>query len=37
MTPEGERIELFENAATNLTFVQDAGFDDPGPSGTTVR
>jgi glucose/arabinose dehydrogenase/extradiol dioxygenase family protein len=30
MTPEGERIELFENAATNLTFVQDAGFDDAG-------
>jgi glucose/arabinose dehydrogenase/catechol 2,3-dioxygenase-like lactoylglutathione lyase family enzyme len=29
MTPEGERIELFENAATNLTFAQDAGFDDP--------
>jgi catechol 2,3-dioxygenase-like lactoylglutathione lyase family enzyme len=29
MTPEGERIELFENAATNLTFTQDAGFDDP--------
>jgi catechol 2,3-dioxygenase-like lactoylglutathione lyase family enzyme len=28
ITPEGERIELFENAATNLTFVQDAGFDD---------
>jgi glucose/arabinose dehydrogenase len=28
MTPEGERIELFENAATNLTFAQDAGFDD---------
>ena len=28
-TPEGERIELFENAATNLTFAQDAGFDDP--------
>jgi glucose/arabinose dehydrogenase/extradiol dioxygenase family protein len=27
-TPEGERIELFENAATNLTFAQDAGFDD---------
>ena len=27
-TPEGERIELFENAATNLTFTQDAGFDD---------
>jgi catechol 2,3-dioxygenase-like lactoylglutathione lyase family enzyme len=23
-TPEGERIELFENAATNLTFVRDA-------------
>jgi glucose/arabinose dehydrogenase len=29
MTPEGERIELFENAATNLTFTEDAGFDDP--------
>jgi catechol 2,3-dioxygenase-like lactoylglutathione lyase family enzyme len=29
MTPENERIELFENAATNLTFAQDAGFDDP--------
>ena len=28
-TPEGERIELFENAATNLTFTQDAGFKDP--------
>jgi len=28
MTPEGERIELFENAATNLTFAQDPGFDD---------
>ena len=27
-TPEGERIELFENAATNLTFAQDVGFDD---------
>ena len=27
-TPENERIELFENAATNLTFAQDAGFDD---------
>jgi glucose/arabinose dehydrogenase len=27
-TPEGERIELFENAATNLTFAPDAGFDD---------
>jgi catechol 2,3-dioxygenase-like lactoylglutathione lyase family enzyme len=25
MTPEGERIELFENAATNLTFTPDAG------------
>jgi catechol 2,3-dioxygenase-like lactoylglutathione lyase family enzyme len=24
-TPEGERIELFENAATNLTFTPDAG------------
>ena len=27
-TPEDERIELFENAATNLTFTQDPGFDD---------
>ena len=25
MTPESERIELFENAATNLTFTLDAG------------
>ena len=24
-TPDGERIELFENAATNLTFTPDAG------------
>jgi catechol 2,3-dioxygenase-like lactoylglutathione lyase family enzyme len=29
MTPEGERIELFENSATNLTFTQDAGYQDP--------
>ena len=29
MTPEGERIELFENTATNLTFTQDAGYQDP--------
>ena len=29
MTPEGERIELFENAAQNLGFVQDAGYSDP--------
>ena len=28
MSPEGERVELFENSATNLSFVQDAGFDD---------
>jgi catechol 2,3-dioxygenase-like lactoylglutathione lyase family enzyme len=28
MTPEGERIELFENSATNLTFTQDAGYQD---------
>jgi len=28
MTPEGERIELFENAAQNLGFVQDAGYTD---------
>jgi catechol 2,3-dioxygenase-like lactoylglutathione lyase family enzyme len=25
-TPEGERIELFENTATNLTFTPDAGY-----------
>jgi catechol 2,3-dioxygenase-like lactoylglutathione lyase family enzyme len=25
MSPENERIELFENAATNLTFTQDGG------------
>jgi len=30
MTPEGERIELFEDAAQNLTFTQDSGFNDPG-------
>jgi len=28
-TPEGERIELFDETATNLTFTQDDGFDDP--------
>jgi len=28
MTPEGERIELFEDAAQNLTFTQDSGFSD---------
>ncbi len=28
MTPEGERIELFENAALNLTFTQNAGYQD---------
>jgi catechol 2,3-dioxygenase-like lactoylglutathione lyase family enzyme len=28
-TPEGERIELFENAATNLTFTLDSGQTDP--------
>jgi glucose/arabinose dehydrogenase/extradiol dioxygenase family protein len=28
MTPEGERIELFENAATNLTFTFDPGHKD---------
>ena len=27
-SPEGERIELFENAAKNLGFVQDAGYQD---------
>jgi catechol 2,3-dioxygenase-like lactoylglutathione lyase family enzyme len=27
-SPEGERIELFENAALNLTFTQDPGFAD---------
>jgi catechol 2,3-dioxygenase-like lactoylglutathione lyase family enzyme len=25
MSPEGERVELFENAATNLTFTYDSG------------
>lgn len=30
MTPEGERIELFEDAATNLTFAPDAGQSGPG-------
>jgi hypothetical protein len=29
-TPEGERIELFEDAATNLTFTPDAGQSGPG-------
>ncbi len=28
-TPEGERIELFEDAALNLTFTQDSGPPDP--------
>ena len=28
-TPEGERIELFENSATNLTFTLDSGQTDP--------
>ncbi len=28
-TPEGERIELFENTATNLTFTLDSGGTDP--------
>ena len=28
MTPEGERVELFEDAAQNLTFTQDAGYND---------
>jgi hypothetical protein len=27
-SPEGERIELFENAALNLTFTQDPGYQD---------
>lgn len=27
-TPEGERVELFEDAARNLTFTQDAGYND---------
>jgi catechol 2,3-dioxygenase-like lactoylglutathione lyase family enzyme len=27
-SPEGERVELFENAATNLTFVADGGVHD---------
>jgi catechol 2,3-dioxygenase-like lactoylglutathione lyase family enzyme len=28
MTPDGERVELFEDAAQNLTFTQDAGYND---------
>ena len=28
-TPEGERIELFDESATNLMFTLDDGFDDP--------
>jgi glucose/arabinose dehydrogenase len=28
-TPDGERVELFEDAAKNLTFTQDAGYADP--------
>src|SRR6185295_261597 len=28
-TPEGERIELFDNSATNLTFTLDSGQGDP--------
>jgi catechol 2,3-dioxygenase-like lactoylglutathione lyase family enzyme len=28
MTPDGERVELFEDAAKNLTFTPDAGFSD---------
>jgi catechol 2,3-dioxygenase-like lactoylglutathione lyase family enzyme len=28
-TPEGERIELFDNTATNLTFTPDAGIKNP--------
>ena len=29
MTPDGERVELFEDAAQNLTFTQDAEYNDP--------
>ena len=29
-TPEGERIELFDNTATNLTFTSDSGLADDG-------
>ena len=29
MSPEGERVELFENAATNLTFTYDNGQPNP--------
>jgi len=28
-SPEGERVELFENAATNVGFTPDPGFTDP--------
>ena len=38
MSPEGERIELFENAATNLTFTPDGGLRRRrGATGTTGR
>ena len=33
MSPEGERIELFEDAATNLTFTPDSG----PPTGIALR
>jgi catechol 2,3-dioxygenase-like lactoylglutathione lyase family enzyme len=42
MTPDGERVELFEDAAQNLTFTQDAGYNDPvaerhnGPVTTSI-
>ena len=42
MTPDGERVELFEDAAKNLTFTQDPGFNDPvaerhnGPVGAPI-
>ena len=29
MTPDGERVELFEDSARNLTFTQDSGYSDP--------
>jgi hypothetical protein len=28
MTPDGERVELFEDAAKNLTFTEDPGYND---------
>lgn len=36
-TPEGERVELFEDAAKNLTFTRDPGFVDAGSKGDASK